>query len=214
MLRNEDTVRCGECKRFLFEKQKLVFYETPCSGTHLILDPRNEEESVIKNLELQVNPNKRRARFCPFEVLCLACKKILGKKLKLGKDSSLLLGFGADKIYVGDFSPRATTWKQVLADNPLFNNIPIETEETLYPGGLEFIPASQREVVSVVRHSNRSEFPCAQDPSLLTDAFPREYQLECYLQSIYQNTLIVMPTGSGKTLMKSIMPPKIISMQR
>ena len=187
----------------------------PPTQTHVAIRKEKEEEAYEKMRKIP-NPDPKKASFCPYKILCKQCNDYVGTISIV--EGSALICFKIENIYFkrGYEEIRGKKLKQI--------------KDKLSQYGLEVVNVSQlRQTFSeAVKQNETPAEPLVycdvrngltlQDVLSFTKQVPRGYQRELFLHALRGNTLVYLPTGSGKTLiaamvlscMKKLNPNKLM----
>ena len=142
------------------------------------------------------------------DVQCKRCSKSVGKELPFAPNSNLFVAFSIDKIILMQrLLPAKSNWR---TSTKLFHEIEVRSGATFFG------------VVPTKIHSQRQESEIKPirfaDPSNLKDfscylpgcnKAPKDYQMLRYAESLLRDLVVVLPTGSGKTLIATMLLRKM-----
>ena len=204
---------CNKCNTLLATSDILMLASIPPTQTHIAV--RNEhEETAYEKVRKIPNPDPKRAGFSPYRTLCKQCGDVIGTVSII--EEATLICFKTEKIHFrrGYEQIKGKKLKQI--------------KDKIIQYGLEVVNVSQLSgtISRAVTHTRTPAQPLVYcDVNLSTEEIlsltkdaPRGYQRELFLQAIRRNTLVYLPTGSGKTLiaamvlscMKKLNPDKLM----
>ena len=209
------TLHCKQCYTVLGTRQTLMLASVPPSGWHLAVREGKEEQAYAKLNKVKNEKGGKSDQCCPFLVDCRGCGTHVGKVTKVaGRE---LICFKIENVYIYHYGKKITAKK--------LSKVSKELEEQC---GIEVVN------VSSTHNENTSKSRGESDPMVycdtsgltrtsreidsLTRQVPRDYQREMFLSAMRGNTLVYLPTGSGKTLiaamvmscMKKLNPSKVM----
>lgn len=211
---------CSLCSKTLAPLDALCFFNK-VPELHLIIKPNildlplpyseNSIQTIASapyitskcNIIVEKNTNPKKEKMTPYKLHCKSCgvvlEKHLGSLCRIGPSNDPVYCFSLAKKEKesGVFlSPRAPikSWKESEAF--LNKIIEVRTEANFEKGNkikkkLNLILESKILLFKDIKKLNEIN---------LTEMIPRQYQIESFLQSITMNTILCLPTGTGKTL--------------
>lgn len=189
--------KCQQCDAVLGREQDLCFFEKGNGGVHLIPHPHCQERLLESG---GVTKKEGKNNFLPFWIHCSQCDRKLGPMSKDGPDSSLLLCFDVEKGITLSSYPLKVKNAKALMDSCQhlmtfkWNTFPIERSQQESVEAPAILMKAKSVAVQLPR--------CERDliPPALNNTIPTRYQMELFIESMQENSIIVLPTGAGKTL--------------
>ena len=197
---------CRNCKCHLLKVEALCFYNPNEKSVNLIV---KHEQFVIQEMNFIIEGSTTKC-----DVKCRDCSSIVGKKLPMGPNQTMILAFGNEKVVLLNrkLNKKTEKWSVVYQESP-FNNIPVRTDATFFgkPSKVQNLVSSIRTQLAITEPIVfASKFPDFLYTDLLTsDVVPRDYQIAAYVEALQRDLLVVIPTGAGKTLIATIVAARM-----
>ena len=157
-------------------------------------------------------------------ITCPKCTSPLGSKHPLGPSGTIICAFGNEKVILlkSKLKMKSKNWRSVHEQAP-FNRIEVRNYESFFGSIIPSEHSKTEETMCQLPQQLEPiepiNFPDINDLShfryndiLTSPIVPRDYQTAAYIEALQRNLIIVLPTGSGKTLIATIIAAKMIQL--
>ncbi|KAJ3108457.1 Interferon-induced helicase C domain-containing protein 1 [Phlyctochytrium planicorne] len=204
------SLSCSQCQAALADHHDCCFFQQSPTATHLIFKPEISFASTfnpgqVTKLDPGKETSKKRKRGAE-SFFCKGCGSKVGSIVKIGPQNEAIWCFSYDFVVTTPTEQKIPkgTWHAAIPflnghDIPVRNanefigNAPVATERVEPP------PMRRHQKLTDLRGLGKEFF------AQLNGYAPRPYQLEMFLHAAVQDVIMVMPTGSGKTLIAAML---------
>jgi hypothetical protein len=200
---------CKKCNNFIISNDLLaVFQQGQDTNCHLIVKVEKKNPALV-NLNVVDQPEKKKAKFAPLILLCKKCDSKLGSDTLIGPKDEATYALSADKIFFiekpgGKRHDFDSKWKWKDHKSTFAPRIEFRTFATFFGVGSNANGPTRS-------HLNlATKLPTARELSDFNigdhvDDIPRTYQIELYNAAVFNNTVVYLPTGAGKTMVAAML---------
>ncbi|XP_028390591.1 uncharacterized protein LOC114515528 [Dendronephthya gigantea] len=208
----EFTLNCEKCSTKLAKKEILMLATMPPSQYHLSVKEDMEVEAYKKVRKVENSGSRKSRRYCPYLIYCRECGTHVGNVTHLAskllicyKVENIDISNGVENIKMGKVSRMIDTFQYLGIE--MIKYLPDE------------VTGKSRQISVPMKYCDITGLTDTSEAiNCLTSQNPRGYQRELFLAVMRGNTLIYLPTGSGKTLvaamvfscMKQLNPSKLM----
>ena len=210
------SMHCSGCHEVLATSDILMLATVPPSQTHVAVR-KDKEEVAFERMRKIPNPSPKKAAFSPFKILCKKCPSNVGGIRIVEED--MLICFKIENVYfrkgfevIKDKRLKKIKDRLVACGLPIVNVSHLSKMLSQDDGA----GRSEESAVPMVYCDTHALNP--REMESWTRDTPRDYQQELSQYALQENSLIYLPTGSGKTLiaamviscMKKLNPKKLM----
>ena len=205
-------MNCNGCNRELLSIGDLCFFILSPKEIHFIV---KTERLIFAQNNLKSNWDSKNIE----KVFCIFCNYAVGKVLPIGPNNTNAIAFGTEKVRLfGHVKTRMDKWPQLYKTSP-YSLIEQRTMDN-YFGNNHALPQNKIQTFDKLKPEKKPiRYPNAEHKSefnysdiLMSNITPREYQITCYIEALQRDLVVVLPTGSGKTLIASMVTGKMKQM--
>ena len=206
------TIHCERCRMELARREMLMLATIPPSHLHLAVR-QGRETDAFKKLNKVENPKGgKSAQYCPYIVLCRQCGMHVGNVTILS--SKQFVCYKIENVYLVNNGEKIRAKKLCKIRSRLEEECCIEVVNV----SSAICQSQLQESKPMIYCDTWGLTHASQEIDFLTQQCPRDYQRELFLSVMRRNTLVCLPTGSGKTLvaamalscMKKLNPNKLM----
>jgi endoribonuclease Dicer len=204
------SVYCKNCSRSLGASNFFAFYQQTANSCHFMAKPEFRNNFLLMLRFKQPSDIKRR-KFTPNNLFCIGCDKKLGTESNIGPNGQSALCFKIDAIFFLD-SMHGTRLQFAENDKWSLTYPKVGAEFEMRRGADYFYGAKHKlDKIENDRKNNRlptrfahiDELVDMDVASMVIDS-PRTYQVEMFVAGMLANSVIYLPTGTGKTLVAAM----------
>lgn len=200
-------MECAKCNASLLKISDLFFFCKSEKDVHLTIKPEILELILNEKTTLYTNETSSKR----VEVKCVGCHEHLGSVWPYGPNGEKFYAFGCESIRLNgkSFTKKNKWWK--MYSN--FSEIDTRDVSTFnYTFNVKEVKVKKK--VKVVEASMRypQELKDFEWYTVSREKTPKPFQIEAYVQALQKNLIAVIKTGSGKTLIASMLLAKMRSL--
>ena len=196
------------CGAFVCSTSQVAFFEQNPDAWHLVVRPE-DRAAVESGIDLFPHPKVKSRKFSPHKFACLSCNVELGNDSRVGPTDSPMLCFQFQKVQLSSCPP-CVKWSSARLLVPHIEQRPLRKVEAIssnpYSNSANWSYPS-------VRRANMGDVHSTDVRGLLPGGkIPRSYQLELFVEAVRGDSIVFLPTGSGKTLVAAMVVHRMLQL--
>jgi len=199
-LSDSSQIRCVKCRVPLGDAQDFCFYSKSAEEVEFILKPELLHESKDKFIIVDKTSScSTKLNRAYFDLLCKTndCNAVVGKMHYHGNNSRAVVAFGKRSVAIDGEIMNSSRWRNRMHEPKyaMIDKRQAESNIALDRDDSEFVS-----IQNETGYAFESPKDFQWNNLLRSGKTPKDFQVQAFQRALLRNLLVVVPTGSGKTL--------------